>query len=146
MKPSRRKEMAKRAVDEKGLSIRKACQIFSISKTCYRYQAKLSDDNALRLLLHPATNGGITPPLNDEQHDRLWGEISEQELIELCSSADIIPSGETDEVSGQSDEFYQVEVEDVGKFKEELREVIMGFSYEEFDDRLAGLETDIVKR
>jgi len=47
VKPSRRKEMAKRAVDEKGLSIRKACQIFSISKTCYRHQAKLSDDNAL---------------------------------------------------------------------------------------------------
>jgi putative transposase len=47
VKPSRRKEMAYKAVQEKGLSIRKACQVFSISQTCYRYRAKLSDDNAL---------------------------------------------------------------------------------------------------
>ncbi len=47
VKPSRRKEMANNAVQEKGLSIRKACQVFSISETCYRYQAKLSDDNAV---------------------------------------------------------------------------------------------------
>lgn len=39
--------MAKRAVKDKGVSIRLACQAFRISETCYRYQAKLSDDNAL---------------------------------------------------------------------------------------------------
>ena len=47
VKPSRRKEMAERAVAEKGVSIRLACTAFHISETCYRYQAKLSGDNAL---------------------------------------------------------------------------------------------------
>jgi len=39
--------MAQRAVEEKGISIRLSCRTFGISETCYRYQAKLSDDNAL---------------------------------------------------------------------------------------------------
>lgn len=39
--------MAQRAVAERGISIRRACKAFGISETCYRYQAKLSDDNAL---------------------------------------------------------------------------------------------------
>lgn len=39
--------MAQRAVKERGLSIRLACRAFRISETCYRYQAKLSSDNAL---------------------------------------------------------------------------------------------------
>lgn len=29
------------------MSIRRACQLFSISETCYRYQPKLSDENAM---------------------------------------------------------------------------------------------------
>ena len=47
VRPSRRKEMAQRAVAERGISIRRACRAFRISETCYRYQAKLNDDNAL---------------------------------------------------------------------------------------------------
>lgn len=39
--------MAQRAVTERGVSIRLACQAFSISQTCYRYKAKLSNDNLL---------------------------------------------------------------------------------------------------
>lgn len=39
--------MAKIAVEKKGLSVRLACRAFCISETCYRYQARLSDDNAL---------------------------------------------------------------------------------------------------
>ena len=39
--------MAQRAVRDKGMSIRLACRAFAISETCYRYQAKLSGDNAL---------------------------------------------------------------------------------------------------
>ena len=39
--------MAKRAVDKGRLSIRAACHVFMISETCYRYQPKLSDENAL---------------------------------------------------------------------------------------------------
>jgi putative transposase len=33
-------------VAERGLSIRLTCRILSVSETCYRYQAKLSDKNA----------------------------------------------------------------------------------------------------
>ena len=39
--------MAQESVADQGVSIRLACQAFMISQTCYRYQAKLSDDNAL---------------------------------------------------------------------------------------------------
>ncbi len=39
--------MAQQAVQGKGLSIRQACRLFSISETCYRYRRRLSDDNAV---------------------------------------------------------------------------------------------------
>jgi putative transposase len=39
--------MAKWAGDTRGASIRQACTDFAISETCFRYQAKLSDENAL---------------------------------------------------------------------------------------------------
>ena len=39
--------MAQRAVTHYAISIRLACRTFSISETCYRYQSKLNDDNAL---------------------------------------------------------------------------------------------------
>ena len=45
LKPSRRREMAQRAVKEKSISIRLTCLVFSISETCYRYQAKLTHQN-----------------------------------------------------------------------------------------------------
>lgn len=40
MRPSRRREMAQRAVQERGISIRLACAAFSVSQTCYRYIAR----------------------------------------------------------------------------------------------------------
>jgi putative transposase len=46
VKPSRRCEMAQHAVADRGLSIHMACAAFSISETCYRYQPRLSDENA----------------------------------------------------------------------------------------------------
>ena len=39
--------MAQKAVIEKGVSIRIACEIFSVSQTCYRYQPKSSSENDL---------------------------------------------------------------------------------------------------
>ena len=39
--------MAKWAVEIQGASIRQACVDFTISQTCFRYQAKLSDENAV---------------------------------------------------------------------------------------------------
>jgi putative transposase len=38
--------MARAVVSKGRLSIRSACKAFTISETCYRYQAKLSDENA----------------------------------------------------------------------------------------------------
>lgn len=38
--------MAKQAVNQHQISIHLACSVFMISRTCYHYQAKLSDDNA----------------------------------------------------------------------------------------------------
>ena len=38
--------MAQKAVDKRNISIRLACAAFAISETCYRYQAKLFDENA----------------------------------------------------------------------------------------------------
>ena len=46
VKPSRRKEMAQRARVQYTASIRIVCQVFSISETCYRYEAKLNHENA----------------------------------------------------------------------------------------------------
>ena len=51
--------MAVKVVTQQGLSIRRACRVLSISETCYRYQPKRSDDNALIvdwLLRLPCTN------------------------------------------------------------------------------------------
>ena len=39
--------MAQWAVNDKEISIRRACRLFEVSETCYRYQAKLSSENAL---------------------------------------------------------------------------------------------------
>ena len=47
VKPSCRRQMAQQAVGDHAVSIRLACCAFSISETCYRYQSKLKDDNAL---------------------------------------------------------------------------------------------------
>lgn len=56
--------MAKKAVEQRGLSICVACQAFTISETCYRYQPKLSSENAeiadwLIRLTHNQRNWGF---------------------------------------------------------------------------------------
>ena len=38
--------MAIQAVADHGIAIKRACGLFSVSQTCYRYRARLSDDNA----------------------------------------------------------------------------------------------------
>lgn len=45
VRPSRRREMAQRAVQDRGVSIRMACQAFRVSQTCYRYVAKTDVEN-----------------------------------------------------------------------------------------------------
>ena len=63
VRPSQRVEMAKRTVFQERLSIRQACEAFDVSECCYRYERKLSSDNAriAELLL------GLT------QSQRNWG-------------------------------------------------------------------------
>ncbi len=37
--------MAKEVVAQRGISIRVACQVFTVSQSCYRYEAKLNAEN-----------------------------------------------------------------------------------------------------
>jgi putative transposase len=46
VKPSQRREMAKEAVSHRQISVRLACLLFVVNETCYRYQPKLSRENA----------------------------------------------------------------------------------------------------
>ena len=45
VRPSERREMATRVVQEQGVSIRLACDGFRISESCYRYVPKLQAEN-----------------------------------------------------------------------------------------------------
>ena len=47
VKPSQLKEEAQQAVKGYPVSIRIACAAVGISETCYRYQAKLSEENTI---------------------------------------------------------------------------------------------------
>lgn len=47
VKPLQRRALAKEAVSVKAMSIRLACETFGISESCYRYQAKLTEENAV---------------------------------------------------------------------------------------------------
>ena len=43
-RPSQRREMAEKAVVERGVSIALACRAFGVSETCYRYSPKLDEE------------------------------------------------------------------------------------------------------
>ena len=45
MRPSRRREMAKEVVAQRGTSIRLACDVFTVSESCYRYETKRNAEN-----------------------------------------------------------------------------------------------------
>lgn len=45
MKPCRRRELARQAVEDKAISIRLACEAYGVSETCFRYQARLSTES-----------------------------------------------------------------------------------------------------
>jgi len=61
--------------------------------------------------------------LTDEEHDSLWGEINEHDLIEQCSAAEIC-FFDDDEEPGYSDDYYEVHCEDEQQLKAELKELI----------------------
>ena len=45
VKPRQRKLLAKQAVLDKNLSVRRACKLFHISESCYRYEPKYASEN-----------------------------------------------------------------------------------------------------
>jgi len=45
VRTSRRREIAKKAVKERGVCIRVACDSFGISESCYRYERKCDVEN-----------------------------------------------------------------------------------------------------
>ena len=45
VRPSRRREMAKKVVTDRGVCIRVVCKAFRISESCYRYERKLDAEN-----------------------------------------------------------------------------------------------------
>ena len=47
MRPSRRREMAKYAVEQRSIPIRLACSAFMVSESCYRYEPKQDAETAL---------------------------------------------------------------------------------------------------
>ena len=47
VRPSHRREMAQRAVSDKAIPIRLACEAFRVSESCYRYEAKNNAENEL---------------------------------------------------------------------------------------------------
>ena len=62
--------------------------------------------------------------LTDEEHDMLWGEINEHDLLERCDAAEICFLRADDELPGYSDEYYEVHCEDQNRLKIELRDLI----------------------
>ena len=58
MRPARRREMAERAVRERGVSIRMACEIFQVSESCYRYapRARAENEEIVQWLLRLTDN------------------------------------------------------------------------------------------
>ncbi len=65
--PQQRRDMARQAVKQRKISIRLACKTYGISETCYRYRARLSDDNRiiadlLLRLTHNQRNWGFGLP------------------------------------------------------------------------------------
>lgn len=45
VRPTRRREMAKKVVADRGACIRVVCVAFNISESCYRYECKLDVEN-----------------------------------------------------------------------------------------------------
>jgi hypothetical protein len=62
--------------------------------------------------------------LSDSEEETLWSEHSDISIVEQCSHAELVVTGELDEMPGQSDEFYELEASDIKAFKDELKQVI----------------------
>lgn len=61
------------------------------------------------------------PDLSDEEYDHLWNNITELNLFEECGSCEVIDTGESDEVPGQSDVFFKVVTDDLDLCRKEVK-------------------------
>ena len=86
--------MAKEVVEQRGLAIRVACAVFSISESCYRYEPKHGREDhcvgavAFRLAQHPPTAKAIAHrgpgdrcPDKDLALHSAVGDVAEQDAI-----------------------------------------------------------------
>ena len=62
--------------------------------------------------------------LSDSEEEVLWSEHTDISIIEQCSHAELVVTGEFDEMPGQSDEFYELEASNIKAFKDELKQLI----------------------
>ena len=62
--------------------------------------------------------------LSDSEEDLLWSDHTDISIVNECTHAEVVVTGEFDEIPGQSDEFYEVETDDPISFKSELRQII----------------------
>lgn len=65
--------------------------------------------------------------LTDEEHDMLWGQINEHDLLEQCDAAEICFLREEDEALSYSDNYYEVHCEDEQRLKIQLKEALTDF-------------------
>ena len=61
--------------------------------------------------------------LTDEQHDKLWAEMTDIHLVEMCNNCELFETGEQD-APGFSTIFYSLITNDPDAFKAELRQHI----------------------
>lgn len=67
------------------------------------------------------------PPLTDEEHDKVWGETSDIQIIQNCINADV-EEREGPDIPLMSDTFVKVTVfseDEYKNLKEEIRECIV---------------------
>ena len=63
--------------------------------------------------------------LSDSEEDLLWSDHTDISIVNECTHAELVVTGEFDEIPGQSDEFYKLEAVNPSKFKAELRQIII---------------------
>ena len=62
--------------------------------------------------------------LSDNEEDLLWSDHTDISIVNECAHAELVVTGEFDEIPGQSDEFYELETNNPNNFKAELRQII----------------------
>ena len=62
--------------------------------------------------------------LSDDEEDLMWSDHTDISIVNECTHAELVVTGEFDQLPGQSDEFYELETNDPNSFKAELRQII----------------------